>query len=43
MGIVEEECDEAIYWMEMLIEAGLIKRSLLQDLLDESRDRGQLH
>ena len=26
MGIVEEECDEAIYWMEMLIEAGEINQ-----------------
>ena len=23
MGIVEEEADETIYWMELLIEAGL--------------------
>lgn len=36
MGIVEEECDEAIYWMEMLIESGLVKRQLLADLLDEA-------
>src|SRR5439155_8090507 len=36
MGIVEEECDEAIYWMEMLIQAGLVKRSLLCDLLNEA-------
>lgn len=36
MGIVEEECDEAIYWMEMLAEAGIVKRSLLIELLDEA-------
>jgi four helix bundle protein len=36
MAIVEEECDEAIYWMEMLIEAGLVKRALLHGLLDEA-------
>jgi four helix bundle protein len=28
MGIVEEECDETLYWMQMLIEAGVMKRSL---------------
>ena len=35
MGIVEEECDEALYWMEMLIESGSVKPDLLQDLIDE--------
>jgi len=24
MGIVEEECDESIYWMELLIESGAV-------------------
>jgi four helix bundle protein len=36
MEIVEEECDEAIYWMEMLIEAGLVRRESLRDLVDEA-------
>jgi four helix bundle protein len=35
MGIVEEECDEALYWMEMLIESKLVKASLLTDLRNE--------
>ena len=35
MGIVEEECDEALYWMEMLIESKLVKASLLKDLRNE--------
>jgi four helix bundle protein len=35
MGIVEEECDEALYWMEMLIESGSIKPDLLKSLMDE--------
>jgi four helix bundle protein len=35
MGIVEEECDEALYWMEMLIESGLVKPDLLKGLIDE--------
>ncbi len=25
MGIVEEEADESIYWMELLIESGILK------------------
>ena len=35
MGNVEEECDEALYWMEMLIESGSVKRKSLQALIDE--------
>jgi hypothetical protein len=29
-------CDEAIYWTEMLIEAGLVRRESLRDLVDEA-------
>ncbi|MEX1330645.1 MAG: four helix bundle protein [Desulfobacterales bacterium] len=25
MGIVEEECDESMYWMELIVEAGLME------------------
>jgi four helix bundle protein len=35
MGNVEEECDEAIYWMEMLTESGSVKPRLLKALIDE--------
>lgn len=36
MGIVEEEADESAYWIEILIESGLVKQSLVEDLLDET-------
>ena len=36
MGIVEEETDETIYWMELLIEAGIIHKDDLIPLLDEA-------
>ena len=36
MGIVEEEADETIYWMELLIEAGLAREDELIPLLDEA-------
>lgn len=36
MGIIEEECDEALYWMQMLIEAGIVKSTVLADLMDEA-------
>jgi four helix bundle protein len=35
MGIVEEETDESVFWIEMLIDTGLIKVELVADLLDE--------
>jgi four helix bundle protein len=36
MGTVEEEADETIYWMELLIDAEVVKRSLIGDLLKEA-------
>ena len=36
MKIVEEECDESVYWMELLIESGKVKAGLLQDLTREA-------
>jgi four helix bundle protein len=36
MSIVEEEADETIYWMELLIEAGLLERDRLEKLITEA-------
>ena len=36
MGIVEEEADETVYWMELLIESGLIRKDELIHLLGEA-------
>ena len=35
MGTVEEEADESLYWMELLIEAGIVKADLLESLMKE--------
>ena len=35
MGIVEEECDETLFWMELLIASGRMKPALLADLMRE--------
>lgn len=35
MTTVEEECDESLYWMELLVEAGIVKQSKLQALMSE--------
>ena len=36
LGIVEEEADETVYWMELLIDADIVKRSRLSGLLEEA-------
>jgi four helix bundle protein len=36
LKIVEEECDESLYWMELLIESGLIQLRRLELLMQES-------
>jgi len=36
MGTVEEETDESMYWMELIVEAGLMKEDLLSDLHREA-------
>lgn len=38
LGIVEEEADESAYWMELLIEAGVIRQELIDELLTEARE-----
>jgi len=35
LGIVEEEADEASYWLELLVESGLIPHDKLADLMRE--------
>jgi four helix bundle protein len=36
LGIVEEEADETSYWIELLIDTGLINRGRVVDLLQEA-------
>ena len=36
LSIVEEEADETLYWLEMLVETGLVSRDPLQPLLSEA-------
>ena len=36
MGIVEEEADETIYWMELLVDADIVRRPGIAGLMDEA-------
>src|SRR6185503_11084923 len=38
MGIVEEECDESLLWMELLIEAKRIQANRLAELMQEGNE-----
>jgi four helix bundle protein len=36
LRIVEEECDESLFWMELLVECDLIKADRLNSLMQEA-------
>jgi four helix bundle protein len=36
LRIVEEECDESLFWMELLVENNLVKAARLGDLMREA-------
>jgi len=38
LGIVEEECDESLYWMEILMELELVNKKRVQPLYDEGAE-----
>jgi four helix bundle protein len=38
LGVVEEECDESSYWMEMIIARKLLKKDRLNTLLTEANE-----
>jgi four helix bundle protein len=38
MGIVEEEADESAFWIELLVETGIVNERLVAALLQESKE-----
>jgi four helix bundle protein len=36
LRIVEEECDESLFWMELLVDNNLVKALRLRDLMNEA-------
>ena len=38
MGIVGEEADETMYWIELSIDAGIVKKSRVDSLLQEANE-----
>ena len=37
MGIVVEEADESVFWLELIGEAGLLSNERMKDLLSEAQ------
>jgi len=38
MSLVEEECDEVLYWMELLVAAGLVGERRVSKLMNEANE-----
>ena len=38
LGIVSEEADETVFWLELLLEGGIIKHEKLDALLKEAEE-----
>jgi four helix bundle protein len=38
MGIIEEECDETVYWIEVLVELGLLAEKRTSALPQEANE-----
>ncbi|MCH7987920.1 MAG: four helix bundle protein [Planctomycetes bacterium] len=38
LGIVEEEADECVYWLELLAESGIVRVELLSNLMNEANE-----
>lgn len=38
IGIVEEEADETVFWLELLIDSGISDSELTKELLNESKE-----
>lgn len=38
MGIVVEEADETVFWLELLIEGAIVSKEKLSDLLSEANE-----
>ncbi len=38
LKMVEEELDETLYWLELIVESGLVKQELLDGLMKENHE-----
>ncbi len=38
IGVVVEEADETVFWLEMLSESGIVPQAKTEDMLKEARE-----
>jgi four helix bundle protein len=38
LGIVVEEADETVFWLEMLFDAGLVRKERLREIVPEANE-----
>lgn len=38
LKMVEEELDETLYWLELIVDSGLVKANLINDLMTENHE-----
>jgi len=38
IGVVTEEADECVFWIELLSDLGIVKKEKLHELLQEARE-----
>jgi four helix bundle protein len=38
MGVVVEEADETVFWLELLVDSGIVQQSLMDGLLAEANE-----
>jgi four helix bundle protein len=38
LGVVQEEADEAVFWIDFAVDAELAKRTLVEDLIQEGKE-----
>ncbi len=38
MGIVVEEADETLFWLELLVETGVVTKQKMEELLKEANE-----
>jgi hypothetical protein len=41
IGVVVEEADETVFWLEMLADSGIVQSKKLENMLDEANLAGQ--
>ncbi len=38
MGVVVEEADESVFWLELLVESGIVRKNRLDSLITEANE-----